>query len=72
MQIQVREKCQFCNGAANHWTGSGPISDKDNHCDGYTYRYITSVEWVKSLKGDTLHLLANRLQGMSTREALKK
>ena len=64
--MQVREKCRKPLAEA--------CSDCDCECQGrgYTYRWITQEEWVKSLKGDALHLLANRLQGMSTREALKR
>jgi hypothetical protein len=84
MEIQVKEKCPTCDGHSgqeNEPDGNGRgsrgviVTKAWSRCgvcggSGETYRWVTQTEWIKSLKGDALALLANRLQGMSTMEAI--
>jgi len=75
MDVQVREKCTQKRRASSFKVGGtwyhihNTDTDHDQPCDGYAYRWITQEEWVKSLQGEALTRLADRLQGMSTREA---
>ena len=85
MEIHVREKCPNCDhGMVLHpaWRNdpSHPKAKTAKHfeCDGtgYTYRWIQFNETlidliIDNMSGSQLTILADKLKGMSTREAVR-